>query len=172
MIHNYHMSRMKRVPDSEVLYSVLQRMLSDGEAAATFSAIATATGLSAPALVLRFGTKAQMCQLALRDGWAELTRRAEAGLTLGKGVQSFLKSQSDYVDIPALLALSQGDPATRAAASLWRETIETALSRHFGGGLKGRNAAGLVFAAWQGRLAWAETGGKSFRLGEVIRGLS
>lgn len=172
MIHNRPMARLKRIPDSEVLYSVLQHLLSEGERAATFSAIATATGLSAPALVLRFGSQAQMCQAALRAAWAELISRANVELGTTKDVQTFLKNQSDYVDIPALLTLSQRDQITLAAATLWRNAVETTLARHYGGGTKGRNSAALIFAAWQGRLAWAEAGGKTFRLAEVIRSLT
>lgn len=166
------MSRIKRIPDSEVLYCVLQHLLTEGERAATFATISTATGLSAPALVLRFGSQAQMCQAALRSAWAELIARANVDLSRVKDVQSFLKNQSDYADIPTLLTLSQRDEITLAAATLWRNAVETALARHYGGGPKGRNAAALTFAAWQGRLAWAEAGGKTFRLAEVIRSLS
>lgn len=172
MIHNRAMARMKRIPDSEVLYSVLQHLLTEGERAATFSAIATATGLSAPALVLRFGSQSQMCQAALRGAWAELTNRATVELTSAKDVQNFLKIQSEYVDIPALLTLSLRDETTLAAATLWRNAVETTLAGHYGAGPKGRNAAALVFAAWQGRLAWSEAGGKTFRLAEVIRSLT
>lgn len=163
------MARSKQIPDADILYSVLQRILTEGERAATFSAIATATGLSAPALVLRFGSQAQMCQAALRAAWAELITRAHLDLSSPKDVQNFLKAQSDYVDIPALLTLSQRDHITLAAATLWRNTVETNLARHYSGGPKGRNAAALVFAAWQGRLAWSDAGGKTFRLAEVIR---
>ena len=162
MIHNARMARTKQIPDSEILYSVLQRLTSEGDRAATFSAISTATGLSAPALVLRFGSHAQMCQAALRAAWADLIERANVDLTTTKDVQNFLKNQSEYVDIPALLTLSQRDQITLAAATLWRTTIETNLARHYGSGPKGRNAAALVFAAWQGRLAWSEAGGKPF----------
>lgn len=172
MIHNARMARIKRIPDSEVLYSVLQHLLTEGERAATFSAIATATGLSAPALVLRFGSHAQMCQAALRAAWADLIERANVELATSKDVQNFLKTQSDHVDIPALLTLSQRDQITLAAATLWRNTVETNLARHYGSGPKGRNSAALIFAAWQGRLAWSEAGGKTFRLAEVIRSLT
>jgi len=172
MIHNCDMARTKQIPDSEILYSVLQRLLTEGDRAATFSAIATATGLSAPALVLRFGSQAQMCQAALRAAWADLIERANVDLGTTKDVQNFLKNQSEHIDIPALLTLSQRDHITLAAATLWRNTVETNLARHYGAGPKGRNSAALVFAAWQGRLAWAEAGGKTFRLAEVIRSLT
>ena len=164
------MSRAKQIPDSEILLSVLHRILGGGFRAATFSAIAAATGLSAPALVLRFGSQGQMCQMALRAAWAELQQRAQPDLS--KGVQDYLKHQSEFADIPAMLTLSLSDQTTLAAATAWREIVETTLARHFGGGMRGRHAAGLTFAAWQGRLAWADAGGKSFRLGELIRGLS
>ena len=165
------MARTKLIPDTDILYTVRQRMIEGGERAASFSAISTATGLSAPALVLRFGSQPKMCQAALRAAWTELTSRANAELSTTKNVQSFLKHQADYVDIPILLALSQADPTSLAAASQWRATIETTLAKYFGDGAQGRHRAGLVFAAWQGRLSWTAAGGKTFRLGEVIRNL-
>jgi hypothetical protein len=171
MIHNCPMARTKLIPDADILYTVRHRMIEGGTRAASFSTIAAATGLSAPALVLRFGSQAQMCQAALIAGWAELTLRAKVDLPPSKNIQSYLKHQADYIDIPALLTLSQGDEATRTAASTWRAAVETTLARHFGDGLQGRNAAGLVFAAWQGRLAWTAAGGKSFRFGALIRNL-
>lgn len=165
------MARTKLIPDADILYTVRHRMIEGGRRAASFSAIAAATGLSAPALVLRFGSQAQMCQAALNAGWAELTLRAKADLPPSKNIQSYLKHQADYINIPALLNLSQGDETTMTAASIWRAAVESTLARHFGDGPQGRNAAGLLFAAWQGRLAWTTVGGKSFRLGAVIRNL-
>jgi hypothetical protein len=163
---------MKQIPDSEILLSVLHRILGQGQRAATFSAISAATGLSASALVLRFGSQPMMCQTALRAGWAELILRAAPDLATAKGLQDYLKHQSEFADIPAMLTQSLSDKTTLAAATEWRGIVESTLARHFGGGMRGRHAAGLTFAAWQGRLAWAEAGGKSFRLGELIRGLS
>ncbi len=166
------MARTKQISDEQILYTVRQRLLDGGDKAAAFSAIAAATGLSAPALALRFGTQANMCQAAILAGWADLQSRAAANLgDSAKDVQSYLRAQSDAADIPALLTLSARAPETMLAAAQWREQVETALANHYGGGLKGRSAAGLVFAAWQGRMAWTPAGGKTFRLAEVIRSL-
>lgn len=148
------MARKKVIPDTEILHIVRQCLLDGGDRSASFAAIAAETGLSAPTLVLRFGTQPQMCRAAILAGWADLQSRAAADLgTTAKDVQTYLRGLSDAADIPALLTLSARDPATLAAASQWREVAEAALARHYGGGLRGRSAAGLIFAAWQGRLA-------------------
>ena len=168
------MSRRKAISDSVVLNIVLSRLLRDGEKAVSVREVARATGLSAPALVLRFANHAGMISAALCEGWASLTAKAVAQDVSGglKDVQDMLKAQSDVMDIAALLTHSLRNAAALSAANEYREVIEDILAKQYGGGAKGRNAAGVVFAAWQGRLAWGAAGGKSFRFGELIRTLN
>ncbi len=167
------MSRPKIISDAAILAIVRERLLRGGEKAVSFREVSAATGLSAPALVLRFGSQAAMVSAALQMAWADLAKLAQsAAQDMGrspKEVQEFLKLQADQVDIPALLSHSLRDSAARAAAAAYREGVEVILSDHFGGGIAGRNSAGLIFAAWQGRLAWGDAGGKTYRLGELIR---
>lgn len=169
------MSRRKLISDAAILTIVRERLLRGGERAVSFRDVAAATGLSAPALVLRFGSQAAMVSAALQAAWADLTKLAQsAAQDMGrspKDVQEFLKRQADFADLPALLAHSLRSPEARSAATAYRSEVEAILAAHFGGGISGRNAAGLVFAAWQGRLAWGEAGGKTYRLGELIRSL-
>ncbi len=50
-------------------------------------------------------------------------------------------------------------------------TVESSLAARLGGGSKGREAALILFAAWQGQLLWARAGGRSFRIKDAIRRL-
>lgn len=167
------MARKKIISDADILTTVLARLLQGGDRAISLREVARATGLSAPALVLRFKSQHAMMIAALVQGWAILHQDAErAAQDLGggaKSVQDLLKHQAELIDIPALLTHSLRDKQAAAAANAYREKIEAILAQRFGGGAKGRNAAGAIFAAWQGRLAWGEAGGKSFRFGELIR---
>jgi AcrR family transcriptional regulator len=169
------MARRKLISDADILKTVLLRLLQGGDRAISLREVARATGLSAPALVLRFKTQQAMMIAALVQGWAILRQDADiAGQNLDgspKSVQDMLKNQADLIDIPALLTHSLRHKQAAEAANTYREAIEQLLAQHYGGGAKGRNAAGAVFAAWQGRLAWGEAGGKSFRFGEMIRSL-
>lgn len=170
------MARPKLISDAAVLAIVRERVLRAGDKAVSFREVAAATGLSAPALVLRFSSQNAMVSAALVAGWdglAQLAQSARANLgPTPKSVQDYLKLQADFIDIPALLTHSLRDPAAKAAASAYRAQVEAILAQHYGGGLAGRNAAGAVFAAWQGRMAWADAGGKTYRFGELLRSLT
>ena len=50
--------------------------------------------------------------------------------------------------------------------------VENALALRPGGGSKGREAAALLFAAWQGQLLWQPAGGKAFRLKDALKRLT
>jgi AcrR family transcriptional regulator len=167
------MSRPKLISDAAVLAIVRERVLRAGDKAVSFREVGAATGLSAPALVLRFSSQNAMVSAALVAGWQELgTLAQKLAENLGsspKDVQDFLKAQADVVDIPTLLAHSLRDGPARTAAIAYRELVEGILANCYGGGMKGRNKAGLVFAAMQGRMAWGDAGGKTFRLGEFLR---
>ena len=47
-----------------------------------------------------------------------------------------------------------------------------ALGLQLGGGAKGREAAALLFAAWQGQLLWQGAGGKGFKIKDAIKALT
>ena len=48
---------------------------------------------------------------------------------------------------------------------------ETALALRLGGGPQGREAATILFAAWQGQILWQTAGGKGFRLKDALKRL-
>jgi hypothetical protein len=170
------MSRPKLISDAAILTIVRERLLRGGDKAVSFREVANATGLSAPALVLRFSTHGTMVSAALQTGWYDLAKLAKtAAADMGrspKDVQEFFKLQADLLDIPALLAHSMREDGARSAASSYRSVVEAILADHFGGGIAGRNTAGLLFAAWMGRMALSEAGGKTFRFGELIRSVT
>ena len=170
------MARKKIIPDAEILALVLQKLLSDGDKSVSFGLIAAACGLAPPTLVQRYGALDAMMTQAIAAGWADLealTAASEAeALVSAKGAQGMLKDIGAWVDIPSLLSVSRRDKALLDRAAAWRKTVEAALAVRLGGGIKGREAGALIFAAWQGRMMWDAAGGKTFRLGEALRRLA
>ena len=170
------MSRPRSIPDSEIFAAVRRLLAADGEKAVAFSAVARATGLAAPTLVQRYGSRDGMLRAALLAAWDDLdatTSAAEAAApTSGKGALALLKSlgadAADPADI-SLLAADFRDPALRARATAWRARVETALANRLGGGTKGRDQAAMLFALWQGQALWHAAGGKGFKLKDMLR---
>jgi hypothetical protein len=167
------MARTKTIPDSEILALVLRKLLTEGDKAISFGLISSACGLAAPTLVQRYGSRDAMIASAIAASWTDLETLTAAveleALVSAKGAQGFLKDIGAQVDIPALLTASQRDKALMERAALWRKSVEAALAVRLGGGVKGRDAGAMMFAAWQGRLMWDNAGGKTFRLGEALR---
>lgn len=169
------MPRSRTIPDTEILSLVCAQLAQSGEKSMTFASISAQTGLAAPTLVQRFGTRDAMQSAALGFAWDRLdhiTAEVEAeALASVKGATAMLKTLSDAPETQ-LLALSLREEPLRARAEHWRRTIETALAKRLGPGAKGQDRAAIVFAAWQGRMLWGPTGGKNFRLSELLRRLA
>lgn len=169
------MSRNKLISDEQVLSIVLNHLLNSGQKSVTFAAIAKEVGLSAPTLVQRFGSCPAMIAAALALAWDHLDSQTNGlcddALNSGKGVQAILKGLSHPFNSAILVAISLQEPAVTGRAKAWRHRLESALTVRFGGGPKGKDAAAMTFAAWQGRLLWDAAGGKTFRLGDAIKRL-
>jgi AcrR family transcriptional regulator len=170
------MPRVKTVPDAHVFACIRALLTRSGERAASFGAVARETGLAAPTLVQRYGSQDGMVRAALMDGWDALDRAtdlAEGGADLSvKGAHMLLKSlgtdAGDTADL-SLLAADFRDPELRHRAMAWRARVEQALAVRLGGGAKAREAAAILFAAWQGQLMWQPAGDKGFRLKDAIK---
>lgn len=172
------MARPKTLPDSEVFALILQRVAAEGEKSIAFSAISRATGLAGASLVQRYGSLAKMVEAALTWGWDELDRMAtsaqgathaadQAGV---KSAQAFLKALTDLVDtlpMAALLAATLRHAPLRPRAAAWRDRVEAILAAH----LRDRDAAAMVFAAWQGQVIWGKHEEKGFRLKDLLKRL-
>jgi len=173
------MGRTKTVSDAEVFLAIRQLLAAGGEKAVAFASVARATGLAGPTLVQRFGSRAAMMRAAQLAAWDTLdaaTATAVAGSDLSpKGAQAFLKSlaegQAKAVDL-ALLCADMRDAALRQRAKAWRHSVEVTLGLQLGGGAKGRTAAAIVFAAWQGQLLWNAAGGKAFKIKDAIKAIT
>ena len=164
------MARPRTIPDS-VIYAAILRLICDGgEKAVAFSAVARATGLSAPSLVQRYGALPDMIRAALQGEWDRIdamTAEATARMsTSSKGPQALLKALAPGASA-ALLAASARDGKLRDRARSWQHRVETALAQH-GGDAEG---AALLFAAWQGQAVWDGIGDKGFRLKDAIKRL-
>lgn len=173
------MGRTKTVSDDEVFAAIRQLLAAGGEKAVAFASVARATGLAGPTLVQRFGSRAGMMHAAHLAAWDALDFAADHAIKesepSAKGAQNLLKSlteiQKSTVDI-TLLCLDLRDAALRQRAKTWRKSVEGALAARLGGGSTGREAAALLFAAWQGQALWSGAGGKGFRIKDAIRTLT
>ena len=173
------MSRSRTIPDTEVFTAIRALLAAGGEKAVAFSSVARATGLAAPTLVQRYGARDAMLRAALMAAWDDLaaaTAKAETDAPLSsKGALALLKTLGAEDGEPAnitLLAADFRDPVLRARAADWRGRIEAALALRLGGGAKGREAAGLLFAVWQGQVLWQAAGEKTFRLKDAVKRLA
>jgi hypothetical protein len=157
-----------------VYLHILTTLNSAGEKAVSFGNISQLSGLAPATLAQRFGSVDKMLRMALLDEWARLgvalaTAEDEA-LVSSKGAQALLKVlPSPSVQV---MTCTLRDPVLAEAAGKWRALVEAALAARRGGGTKGREAATLIFAAWQGRQFWDGAGGKGFRLSDLLRTLS
>lgn len=171
------MARPRTVPDAEV-YVIIRRLLADGgDKAVAFGTVARATGLAGSTLAQRYGTREGMVQAALMDAWDLLDQAAEAAEGASgsgpKAAQALLKALSTASDgmAPTLLAIDLRNATLRIRAAAWRARIEGALALRLGGGAKGRQAAAMLFALWQGQVLWQGTGDKGFRLKDAVKRL-
>lgn len=175
------MSRTKTIPDLAI-YAAIRRILARrGDKAVSFSSVAQATGLAPATLVQRYGSRDRMVKAALLAGWDSLDARTQAAAqaTLSKGPHALLKALASGADPEAdgeadlgLLVMDMRDATLRMRAADWRAAIEAALAPRMGGGEQGREAAALLFAAWQGQMLWDRAGGKGFRLKDAARRLA
>jgi AcrR family transcriptional regulator len=170
------MGRTRTIPDADIFAAIRGLLADKGEKAVAFSSVARATGLAAPTLVQRYGSREAMLRGALDAAWdsldaATVAAEAEAALT-AKGAVQLLRalsdSDGDTVDL-SLLAADFRDPALRQRALAWRERVEAALALRLRGGARGREAAAILFAAWQGQSLWQRAGGRGFRLKDVVK---
>lgn len=167
------MPRPRTIPDDTVFAQIRRLLAEGGDKAVSFAAVARATGLAAPSLVQRYGSRDDMLRAALGAAWDSLDRQTEAAEAGADSALALLKALGQAADTADLSRLAAGfrDPALRARAEAWRLRTEAALARLMGGGPKAREGAQALFAAWQGRMLWQDVGGKGMRLKDLVRRL-
>ncbi len=74
----------------------------------------------------------------------------------------------DGLAAPVAALRLAADEDGRALAADWRKLVEAALAQRLGQGEKAREAAAILFAAWQGQTLW---GGEGPRLKDVVKRL-
>lgn len=166
------MPRSRTIPDDRI-FSAIQRLLAQGgDKAVSFSSVSAATGLAAPTLVQRYGSRDGMVRAARVSAWERLEAATSAAVleTDNKGPHALLKALAtpDAADLVA----DTRDPDLAQRAAVWRATIEAALALRLGTGQKARESAALLFAAWQGQLLWARTGQTGLKLKDAVRRLT
>ncbi len=146
-----------------------------GAKAVTFGAVAAGAGLAASSLVQRHGSVEGMVRDAQIAFWtrmlAEAVRAAADAPVSGKGAAALLKTLGEAAGQGVAACLSS-DPAVAAAATAWRARVEADLALRLGGGAKGREAAAVLFAAWQGQVLWQSAGDRGFRLRDAVKRLT
>ena len=171
------MGRHKTLPDTEVFAALRRLLVQGGDKAVAFSSVAQATGLAAPTLAQRYGTREAMVRAALLDGWKVLAQETDQAVggapPTAKGATQILKALgAGHAQEIALLVSEFRDPALREPALAWRQALLTAVGARMGGGSKGQEAAALVFAAWQGQLMWQKAGGSEVKIKDAVRRLT
>lgn len=163
------MPRPRSIPDRQV-YAAIRLLAAElGEKAVTFGSVARASGLAAPSLAQRYGSRDRMLRAALLDGWDVLDATLERADASKSGSAGFLKALApDERALGADLTVLMGglrDAELRNRAAQWRDRVITALARRAAkSGRPDRAAASVLFAAWQGRVLWSATGKPGFRL--------
>ncbi|MGL4236537.1 transcriptional regulator [Tabrizicola sp.] len=166
------MPRTRTIPDDRIFAAIRALMDQGGDKAVSFGSVSAATGLAPPTLVQRYGSRDGMVRAARSAAWDALDARTAQAIaaTADKGPQGLLKAIGP-VDAAALAAdLRDPDLALRAAG--WRATVESALAQRLGTGAKAKEAAALLFAAWQGQSLWARAGESGFRLKDAVKRLT
>ena len=163
------MPRTRTIPDDRVFSAILGLLDEGGEKAVSFGTVASATGLSAPTLVQRYGSRDGMVRAARLSAWDALDARTAKAIaeTADKGPMGLLRAIGAVES--ARLASDLKDPVIALRAIAWRVTVESALGLRLGAGTKAKEAAAVLFSAWQGQALWARSGGTTFRLKDVVK---
>jgi hypothetical protein len=165
------MSRPRTIPDADVFDAILRLIAEGGEKTVAFSSVARSTGLSAPSLVQRYGALPAMTAAALHHCWDQTDARTVAAIAetaaADKGPQALLKLLSPPPS-PSVMAASLRDAALRQRAKAWRQRVEAALTGRSGD----KDAASMLFAAWQGQCLWDGIAEKGFKMKDAIKRLS
>jgi hypothetical protein len=166
------MPRTRLVPDKTVFAAVLRLLDKGGEKAVSFGTVAAVTGLAPPTLAQRYQTRDGMVRAARTAAWDDLDARTTKAVVeaADKGPQGFLKAIGT-IDA-GMIAAGLKDPELSARATGWRAAVEAALAMRLGQGQKGREAAALLFAAWQGQALWTPAGDSAFRLKDAVKRLT
>jgi len=163
------MARPRSIPDTQV-YAAIRGLAAElGEKAVTFGSVARASGLAAPSLAQRYGSRDRMLRAALLDGWDVLDAAVADADAAKSGSAGFLKAIApDERALGAELTVLMGglrDAELRDRAARWRDRVIVALAGRLGKtGRPDLAAASALFAAWQGRVLWAACGKPGFKL--------
>jgi AcrR family transcriptional regulator len=172
------MARPRSIPDSEIFVAVRRLLGQHGDRGVSFASVAQASGLSAPSLAQRYGSRSRMIVDALAAGWQDLSATTEqadaAAAPSAKGAAAFLKAieaSSDDLGRDMLVLISGfRDPALQTRAAAWQRAVVTGLAMRLGkGGSPDVDAGESMFAMWQGRLIWSAVSAPGFKMKRVMR---
>jgi AcrR family transcriptional regulator len=159
------MPRTRSIPDEALLDAALAVMRDAGPEGVTFAALAARTGLSAPTLVQRFGSKDALMRAALLRAWDLLDERtracAESAPRTPEGAVGILVALSrdygegdDYAEGLLVLREDLRDPELRRRGELWGEVLARVLGERLGAEVPRPELGRLMAAQWQGAVLW------------------
>jgi len=160
------MPRKRTISDEALLAAALELVRANGPDSLTFAALAASSGLAAPTIVQRFGTKVALLRAAMSSAWdkldADTSAADEVAPTGSAGVVELLVALSgqydpeDYADQLLLLREDLRDPTLRARGEAWMQTLIVAIERRLvrrpGDQDRVTGLGRLVIAQWQGTL--------------------
>ncbi|PTE22061.1 transcriptional regulator [Cereibacter changlensis JA139] len=161
------MGRPRTIPDADIHAAICTLLAQGGDKAVSFSSVARVSRLAAPTLVQRYQSREGMIRAALTAAWDGLEQALDAA-EMEQKPAALLKQLSE-IDSVSLMPATLRDAGLRERAAGWRARVEAALALRLGGGTKGREAASLMFSAWQGQMLWQDAGGRGFKLKEAAK---
>lgn len=160
------MPRTRSISDDTLLDGAIAVMRRSGPEGITFQSVSAETGLSAPTLVQRFGSKPALMRAALLRAWDILddaTTKADAAApATPAGAIALLVALSegygegdDYAEGLLVLREDLRDPVLRRRGADWGATLAAALGRRLGDRRGPRPDLGRLMASvWQGAVLW------------------
>lgn len=159
-IYKLIMPRHKTISEPALLATLLDAIAETGPDDLTFAKAAARSGLSAPTLVQRFGSRNAMIEAILHFAWDRLdeaTAAADAAFPVSpQGAVDLLLHLTPDPERGLdgglqLLREDMRNPVLRARGSAWGGRLADALSRRLGG----EPAMGWQMASvWQGAIIW------------------
>lgn len=161
--------RKRLITDEELLDAALAVIRRVGPEGMTLAAVAERSGLAAPTIIQRYGTKAELLRAALLRAWDRLeddtTRAVRVAAPGASGVVELLVGLSgqyeahDFADQLRILREDLRDPVLMKRGRQWLDSLAAAIEERLPG-----VPGSLVLAQWQGTLTiWGFTRGTGVR---------
>jgi len=167
------MARPRTVTDDAILAAAARAVAAVGPAEVTLAQVGAEAGLTAAALLRRFGSKRGLLLALARHGAATLPAHLAAARDADDLVERLaamaasMRDPAEFANHLAFLLLDVSDPEFRAISRDYTTAVEAAIGRTVGDG-----NARAVHAAYNGALlTWGLAGGEGDPAADVRRQL-